>query len=214
MSKHCWKYEIAATLVIVLTGMLAACAPTSAMDVTFSEQQTDLPSPSSATPAPEPAASPAATPVPSPTASPSPSPTLTPKPAATPSGQPEPTPENYESYLGSWISSDTAKTRGEVFDQGGSAIQFTKITGCHAVGNVVSVSESPGHRDARVDFDGTIEDGILLIVFDDDGWNSTGAIIIEFAGNRLQVNMVSNISDDNLTGWNIGYGDYVYYREA
>lgn len=131
----------------------------------------------------------------------------------------EPTPtqavtESYELYLGDWISADTAKTYGEVYEQGGSAIQFTEITGNRVVGNIISVSESSGHRDARVDFNGEIENGVLAFEFDNDGWNSTGTITIKFADDRLQVNMVSNISEDNTTGWSIGSGDYEYVPEG
>jgi hypothetical protein len=150
--------------------------------------------------------------------SPTPEPAITPVPKKTPSvtdtddtsAEPEP---DYSVYLGNWIDSDTALTRAEVFDQGGSAIQFEQIDGTHVVGNVISVSESPGHRDARVDFEGDIASGMLDIVFDQDGWDNFGTISILFETSQLTVHMESYETTD-YSNWNIGFGDFVYVPEV
>ncbi len=119
---------------------------------------------------------------------------------------------DYAVYLGNWIDSDTAMTRDEVFDQGGSAIQFEQIDGMHVVGNAISVSESMGHRDARVDFEGDIVADRLDIVYDQDGWDNFGTISIRFEQSRLVVNMESYETND-YANWNIGFGEYIFTPE-
>lgn len=149
-----------------------------------------------------------------PTEAPTESPLETPAeaPSVKPTATPTEAPVDYSRFEGNWISSDTAITRDEVFSQGGSAIQFIEINRTHAIGNIVSVSESFGHRDASVDFDAEIIDDTLEIIFEDDGWENYGTINIRFTANRLLVVMESH-ETSNLANWNIGYGEYEYVRE-
>ncbi len=194
--------------VMVLLCLLSACAAAPAMEVSYAQSPTSTPIQTSEPEQLKPTVTASPVPPPTPTISPSSPPT------ATPSTLPSQTETNYEAYLGNWICSDTAKTRSEVFDQGGSAIQFTEITGKHAIGNVISVSESYGHRDASVDFDGYIVDGgVLTIQFDNDGWDNYGTITIVFQKDSLFASMQS-YETNQYANWNIGFGDYQFIRES
>ena len=195
------KHRIVLLAVTVMLCMLTACTAAPTLEITYAPQQTQISTP----------------PTVSPELSATASPSIVPSPAANPtvtSALLTPTVTGYEAYLGDWISSDTAKTRSEVFNQGGSAIQFTEITGNHAVGNIISVSESHGHRDASVDFDGTIDDGgVLVFNFDNDGWDNYGTISIVFQEDNLFVR-IQSIATDEYANWNIGNGDYGFIRES
>lgn len=196
------KITVVLVALAALLCMLAACTAAPAVGVTYAPQQAQA------------SITPTATPLFSSVEAPAISSSPTAQPAVPPSAQPTPTAASYEAYLGNWISSDTAKTRSEVYDQGGSAIQFTAITGNHAVGNIISVSESYGHHDASVDFDGLIDDGgVLVINFDNDGWDNYGTISIVFQEDSLFVRMQS-IATDEYANWDIGNGDYGFIRES
>ena len=156
--------------------------------------------------------------------------TMTPTPAPTPSVIPTRTPssgtsasppagpdvpekaDDYSAYVGDWIYSDTATTRFEVCTQGGSAIRILEIDGDHIEGNIFTVSDAPGNREAYVEFEGTIEDHMFEYTFDDDGWSNHGHFTIFLGKDNIYMAIDTEISDDNNTGWNLGYGDYTYVR--
>jgi len=119
---------------------------------------------------------------------------------------------SYERFEGSWINSDLAQTRYDVWTMGGQAIQFESITGDNAKGNIICIGAAPGNREAMVEFDGRIIEDVLKITYQDDGWGNSGEVTIRLTESKLYVAMAFIEIGENAN-WNIGVGEFEFTRE-
>lgn len=116
---------------------------------------------------------------------------------------------NYSVYTGNWVNE---KLLIQDFKYGTTA-EFEVDDKGYVNGNVCSVTENLTHI-AQVDIQGQIKNNKLSYDFDDDGWEHSGNIEIEFKENSIVLNIKynENSSENNL--WGIGEGTFPLIKDT
>lgn len=119
--------------------------------------------------------------------------------------------ESYDEYSGSWTTGGVSYN--SVLFDGGTVFSAT-INGNNLHGSMYSV-QGITQRIAEInDIVGTIENGVCLFEFQDDGQGDSGILYIEFLEDRIEIEVEDfELADSNLTGFAIS-GIYTLYRAA
>ncbi|MCH5344623.1 MAG: YARHG domain-containing protein [Acetatifactor sp.] len=110
--------------------------------------------------------------------------------------------QNYEHYSGDWsvggISHDT------LLRDGGAELHCTIINGNEFSGRMYTQQELTD-RVAEIDgIAGTIENGELYYNFEDDGFEGSGTLYIQFLENRIRIEVLDyHMAESNLSGYGI-----------
>ena len=119
--------------------------------------------------------------------------------------------ESYDQYSGNWTTGGVSYH--DVIYQGGTAFSVT-IQGSALQGSIYSVQEITQQIAEINDIVGTIENGVCLFEFQDDGRGDSGTLYIEFLEDRIEIEVEDfELADSNLAGFGIS-GIYTLYRAA
>lgn len=119
--------------------------------------------------------------------------------------------DDYNSYLGKWISSET-EYEDLVFSKGGSTIEISQINNCYIKGTCSSVEKPPANRIAEIEFEGNLTGNKLNFKFDDDGFFNKGNGTLTLENNKILLELNTVVSDENRSGWCIGNGEITFIR--
>lgn len=118
---------------------------------------------------------------------------------------------SYDQYSGNWTT-EGVSYNSVLFD-GGTAFSAT-INGNNLHGSMYSVQGITQQIAEINDIVSTIENGICLFKFQDDGQGDSGTLYIEFLEDRIEIEVEDfELADSNLTGFAIS-GIYTLYRAA
>lgn len=118
---------------------------------------------------------------------------------------------SYDQYSGNWTTEGISYH--DVIYQGGTAFSVT-IQGSALQGSIYSVQGITQQIAEINDIVGTIENGVCLFEFQDDGRGDSGTLYIEFLEDRIEIEVEDfELADSNLTGFAIS-GIYTLYRAA
>lgn len=119
--------------------------------------------------------------------------------------------ESYDEYSGSWTTGGVSYN--SVLFDGGTVFSAT-INGNNLHGSMYSVQGITQQIAEINDIGGTIENGVCLFKFQDDGQGDSGTLYIEFLEDRIEIEVEDfELADSNLTGFAIS-GIYTLYRAA
>jgi hypothetical protein len=108
---------------------------------------------------------------------------------------------DYESLIGKWYISDTAKSYIETYSKGGSVLEIVEIRKNYIKGVSASIQVPPANRITSIEFEGKLVNNILTFDFTDDFLNE-GTATIHVTQNSIEIT-ISNfkIADENSSGW-------------
>lgn len=111
---------------------------------------------------------------------------------------------NYSDYSGTWVTENNLKNDFKY----GMVVSIKIDKDGNLQGEVSDSTENLSHI-SNVDIKGKIKDDIFIFNFNNDGWEHSGTIKLEFRENNiiLTINYSKNSSKDNL--WGIGEGTFV-----
>jgi hypothetical protein len=109
----------------------------------------------------------------------------------------------YSNYSGSWVNEDNLKNDFKY----GIVVEITVDKEGNLQGSVRDATENLSHV-SNVDIKGKIQDNKFVYNFDEDGWEHSGTIKLDFKENQvvLTINYSPNSSKVNL--WGIGEGTF------
>ncbi len=117
---------------------------------------------------------------------------------------------NLSNYLGEWLYvSGDGKTL-----KNGSGLIISKIGADYIIGSCTSVQSPPACRVATIYINGKLNKDKYEFTYASDGFtkNGSGYGYIKLMKNYIIVKLNTKVSDDNMTGWNIGSGIFKYVR--
>ncbi len=122
---------------------------------------------------------------------------------------------DYSRYLGSWdidVDNMYTFTAFEIVF-GRSAIDIFEVDGNKISGTIVAISSAPSFRIAEVEFEGEIIDDKLTARYEDESWEYSGTINLEFKEDHIIANVSKDeIAEDSFVGWGIIEGEYKFVR--
>lgn len=81
---------------------------------------------------------------------------------------------DYNSYVGKWYD-EPSINKSDIEIQGGNCLQIVSVSGNQMVFSLMSVTEPPGNRIAKIDnVAGQISGNDVFFAFTDDGWGNAG----------------------------------------
>jgi len=118
-----------------------------------------------------------------------------------------------EKYKGEWIENHSQADKIiDIYEKGGQRLNIEEDIYGNINGGLSSISIQ-GNRCADVSFEGKLDKNVLKFSFDDDGFFNSGTGKLTFGKNKITGYLDTKISDENLSGWSIGNGEYTYVRE-
>lgn len=123
--------------------------------------------------------------------------------------------KDYSKYLGSWhIYNENMYTFTALEGVlGRTAIDILEIEGNKLKGEIVTISGAPSLRIAQVEFEGEIVDNKLMAEYEDNSWNYSGNVELEFIEDHI-IGKISRDENngDSFIGWGILEGDFKFIR--
>lgn len=121
-----------------------------------------------------------------------------------------------ETYLGDWclaVSQDGDLYRLTALYPyfGSTQISLDEMDGGHVKGSITSVSGAPGNREANIDFEGDLVDGMLTASYEDTGWSYSGELELTFGTDGITAKITRDPSD-STTLWGIPEGQFTFIR--
>lgn len=116
---------------------------------------------------------------------------------------------DYSVYSGSWVDE---KLLIQDFKYG-TSVQLEVDNEGYAKGSICSATENLSHI-AQVDIHGQIENNKLSYDFDEDGWEHSGKIEIEFKENFIVLNIKYNEKSSENNLWGIGEGTFPLIKDT
>lgn len=116
---------------------------------------------------------------------------------------------DYSVYSGNWVNE---KLLIQDFKYG-TTVKLEIDENGYVKGSIFSSTENLTHI-AQVDIYGQIENNKLLYDFDEDGWEHSGKIEIDFKENFIVLNIKYNENSSESNLWGIGEGEFTLVKDT
>lgn len=114
--------------------------------------------------------------------------------------------EDYTTYSGHWVTEDNYKNHYNF----GTGMTVTIDNKGNISGNIGTSSNNATHV-ANVQFKGTLQNNKFIFKFDNDGWDHSGNIEMEFKDNKTICTITVN-SSEQASIWGIQAGNYTFVK--